>query len=126
MFVSLSLPRVEGADLRPWVPPEHSLVISSVHDAQEQADGGGNAAGQGSASLLTLEWEAASQMAQQKLQVRPVLVAVASHGREGRQQTPESALLSAPSAACCLHPGSQCLLRSRQSSCAEQLSLWRL
>ena len=72
MFVSLSLPRVEGADLRPWVPPEHSLVISSVHDAppQQSAEDGaskGNTAG--SASLLTLEWEAAAQMARQKLQV---------------------------------------------------------
>ena len=82
MFVSLSLPRVEGADLRPWVPPEHSLVISSVHDAPQQPqpgegeDGGGNA--MGSASLLTLEWEAASQMAQQKLQVPPGFLA----GRE--------------------------------------------
>ena len=80
MFVSLSLPRVEGADLRPWVPPEHSLVISSVHDApqreagEDAGGGGGNAAG--SASLLTLEWEAAAQMAQQKLQV-PLCFALA-------------------------------------------------
>ena len=31
MRLSLSLPRVEAVDLRPWVPPEHALVISSEH-----------------------------------------------------------------------------------------------
>lgn len=31
MRLALSLPRVEAVDLRPWVPPEHALVISSEH-----------------------------------------------------------------------------------------------
>lgn len=31
MHLALSLPRVEAVDLRPWVPPEHALVISSEH-----------------------------------------------------------------------------------------------
>ena len=31
MNLALSLPRVEAVDLRPWVPPEHALVISSEH-----------------------------------------------------------------------------------------------
>ena len=67
MHVALSLPRVEGADMRPWVPPEHSLVVSS---------GGGQKAApkqatddRGPASLLTLEWEAAGGLTQQRLKV---------------------------------------------------------
>lgn len=31
MRLALSLPRVEAVDLRPWVPPEHALVVSSEH-----------------------------------------------------------------------------------------------
>ena len=33
MFVSLCMPRVEACDLRPEVPQEQSLVISSGHKA---------------------------------------------------------------------------------------------
>lgn len=33
MWVSLNLPRVEARDLRPEVPPEQTLVISSGHKA---------------------------------------------------------------------------------------------
>ena len=33
MWVSLNLPRVEARDLRPEVPPEQSLAISSGHKA---------------------------------------------------------------------------------------------
>ena len=74
MHLALSLPRVEGADLRPWVPPEHSLVISSgggrarALPSRASADGSA-AAERGTASLLTLEWEAAAGMASQKLKV---------------------------------------------------------
>ena len=35
MHVMLSLPTVEGTDLRPWVPYEHSLVISSAHNPHQ-------------------------------------------------------------------------------------------
>jgi len=33
MFVSVCVPHVEARDLRPEVPPEQSLVISSAHKA---------------------------------------------------------------------------------------------
>lgn len=33
MFVGVNVPRVEAKDLRPEVPPEQSLVISSGHKA---------------------------------------------------------------------------------------------
>lgn len=77
MFLSVSLPRVEGADLRPWVPPEHSLVISSSSEQQSatlreegKEASSGSALDWDAASFLTLEWEAAAQMSMQKLRVR--------------------------------------------------------
>lgn len=75
MYLSVSLPRVEGADLRPWVPPEHSLVISSAQYAtrgeeEKQTAGDNTALDWEPASFLTLEWEAAAQMSKQKLRVR--------------------------------------------------------
>ncbi|KAK9834254.1 hypothetical protein WJX81_000411 [Elliptochloris bilobata] len=83
MALSLSLPRMEGIDLRPWVPPEHSLVVSSARSALRTGgtDGGGphpdlaggpdaGAADGVPASFLAIEWHGAAGMAKQKLQVR--------------------------------------------------------
>ncbi len=77
MALSLSLPRMEGTDLRPWVPPEHSLVISSARhplragEASEEGEGRADGGAEGApASFLALDWRAAAGMARQKLQVR--------------------------------------------------------
>lgn len=74
MALSLSLPRMEGTDLRPWVPPEHSLVISSARSPlRAGAAGGPPGAGVDDgipASFLAMEWHAAAGLAQQKLQAR--------------------------------------------------------
>jgi hypothetical protein len=62
MWVSLNLPRVEARDLRPEVPPEQTLVISSGHKA----------------SFLMLDWAASAGMAHQALAMtlqKPLLVA---------------------------------------------------
>jgi hypothetical protein len=81
MDLSLSLPRMEGVDLRPWVPPEHSRVISSarrVLAADERGaagqpadrDGDADVAADGvPASFLAMQWRASAGMAHQKLQV---------------------------------------------------------
>ena len=79
MHLSLSVPRVEGADLRPWVPPEHTLVISSARNPARSGKGGsaGSKTGQDSsnvldwdsASFLTLDMHTAAQMSVIKLQV---------------------------------------------------------
>ena len=72
MALSLSLPRMEGTDLRPWVPPEHSLVISSARSPlRDGAAGGAPGAGVDDgipASFLVMEWHAAAGLAKQKLQ----------------------------------------------------------
>ena len=60
--LGLSVPRVVGEDLRPWVPPEHALVISSGQLA------GGEAVG--AASFLTVDWAAGRGMAEQNVRVR--------------------------------------------------------
>ena len=78
MYLSLSVPRVEGADLRPWVPPEHSLVISSARnpaasqgrDASKPDEDSSNVLNWDSASFLTLDMETAAQMSFIKLKVR--------------------------------------------------------
>ncbi|KAL4447306.1 hypothetical protein ABPG77_007339, partial [Micractinium sp. CCAP 211/92] len=62
MFVGVNVPRVEAKDLRPEVPPEQSLVISSGHKA----------------SFLMLDWAASPGMAHQALAMtlqKPLLVA---------------------------------------------------
>ncbi|KAK9908805.1 hypothetical protein WJX75_003140 [Coccomyxa subellipsoidea] len=75
LYLSVSLPRVEGVDLRPWVPPEHSLVISSEqYSAESRAEGEGSGDGSAlaweAASFLTLEYKAAAQMSKQQIRVR--------------------------------------------------------
>ena len=35
MYLSLSVPQVQATDARPWVPEEHSLVISSAHASMD-------------------------------------------------------------------------------------------
>lgn len=62
LSMRLSMPWVEGEDTRPWVPKEHSLVISSADAA---ADGARTPA-----SLLTLQYAAEADMARQKIEVR--------------------------------------------------------
>ena len=83
MYLSVSLPRVEGVDLRPWVPPEHSLVISSEQYSaelrpQDVGAGDGSALDWEAASFLTLEYKAAAQMSKQQIRVHvqpsPVLL----------------------------------------------------
>ena len=74
LYLSVSLPRVEGVDLRPWVPPEHSLVISSEqYSAESRAEGEGSGDGSAlaweAASFLTLEYKAAAQMSKQQIRV---------------------------------------------------------
>ena len=76
MHLSLSVPRVEGADLRPWVPSEHSLVISSARshaasssDAAKPGQDSSNVLNWDSASFLTLDMHTAAQMSVIKLQV---------------------------------------------------------
>lgn len=78
MHLLLSVPRVEGADLRPWVPPEHSLVISSARnparsgrpEASRGSHDASNVLNWDSASFLTLDMETAAQMSVIKLKVR--------------------------------------------------------
>ena len=60
--LGLSVPRVVGEDLRPWVPPEHALVISSGQLAGKDAVG--------AASFLTVDWAASPGMAEQHVRVR--------------------------------------------------------
>ncbi|KAK9815130.1 hypothetical protein WJX73_008307 [Symbiochloris irregularis] len=62
LALRLSMPWVEGEDTRPWVPKEHSLVISSADAA---ADGARTPA-----SLLTLQYAAEADLARQKIEVR--------------------------------------------------------
>ena len=80
MHLALSLPRVEAIDLRPWVPPEHALVISSEHT---DSDGSHKVAEQAKnvawpppadspahlmkPSFLTLEFSANTRLAKQKV-----------------------------------------------------------
>lgn len=78
MHLLLSVPRVEGADLRPWVPPEHSLVISSARnparsggpEGSRESHDGSNVLDWDSASFLTLDMETAKEMSVIKLKVR--------------------------------------------------------
>ena len=77
MHLLLSVPRVEGADLRPWVPREHSLVISSARNPARsggpegpgESHDGSNVLDWDSASFLTLDMETAKQMSVIKLKV---------------------------------------------------------
>ena len=78
--LALSLPRVEAVDLRPWVPPEHALVISSEHT---NPDGSYRAAQQAKnvawpppsnspahlmkPSFLTVEFSAQQSLSRQKV-----------------------------------------------------------
>ncbi len=62
MHVETCIPKVEAQDLRPEVPPEQSLAISSGHKA----------------SLLMLQWDASPGMTSQKLGIvlqKPLFVA---------------------------------------------------
>ncbi|KAK9819963.1 hypothetical protein WJX72_004515 [[Myrmecia] bisecta] len=82
--LALSLPRVEAVDLRPWVPQEHSLVISSAPiAAAAQSQGTSSSAStkvdtDRKPSFLMLEYHAEPGMTQQKLKMRlqrPTVVA---------------------------------------------------
>jgi hypothetical protein len=80
MHLALSLPRVEAVDLRPWVPPEHALVISSEHTnpdgSYKHAQQAKNVAWPPPAnspahvmkpSFLTMEFSAQPRLARQKV-----------------------------------------------------------
>ena len=80
MHLALSLPRVEVVDLRPWVPPEHALVISSEHTnpdrSYKHAQQAKNVAWPPPAnspahlmkpSFLTMEFSAQPRLARQKV-----------------------------------------------------------
>lgn len=88
MHLALSLPRVEAIDLRPWVPPEHALVISSEHT---NSDGSQKASEPAKSvawppppdspahlmkpSFLTMEFSASPRLAKQKVcAIVPALV----------------------------------------------------
>ena len=80
MHLSLSVPRVEGADMRPRVPPEHYMVISYARshpagsaDAAKPGRDSSNVLDWDSASFLTLDMHTAAQMSVIKLQVGPSL-----------------------------------------------------
>lgn len=87
MHLSLSLPRVEAVDLRPWVPPEHALVISSEHtnpdSSYKNAQQAKNVAWPPPVnspahlmkpSFLTMEFSAQPRLAKQKVGGRKVIV----------------------------------------------------
>ena len=80
MHLALSLPRFEAVDLRPWVPPEHALVISSEHtnsvrsqkDAEQARDVAWPPPANSPAhlmkpSFLTMEFSAQPRLAKQKV-----------------------------------------------------------
>lgn len=80
MHLALSLPRVEAIDLRPWVPPEHALVISSEHINSDGSQRGTEAAKNVAwpppadspahlmkPSFLTMEFSASPRLAKQKV-----------------------------------------------------------
>ena len=82
MHLALSLPRVEAVDLRPWVPPEHALVISSEHTnpdrSYKHAQQAKNVAWPPPAnspahlmkpSFLTMEFSAQPRLARQKVRM---------------------------------------------------------
>ena len=77
MHLLLSVPRVEGADLRPWVPPEHSLVISSARnparsgaaEVSRDSQDGSNVLDWVIASFLNMDIETDAQMSVIKLKV---------------------------------------------------------
>ena len=60
--MGLSIPGIVGEDLRPWVPKEHSLVISSGQLASQEGS-------VGAASFLTMDWAASAGMADQRIKV---------------------------------------------------------
>ncbi|KAK9858457.1 hypothetical protein WJX84_002370 [Apatococcus fuscideae] len=84
MYLSLSVPQVQATDARPWVPEEHSLVISSAHTSMD-GHGAANEALQKphavprlKPSFLMLEFEQHPARALQKIRVtlqRPTVVA---------------------------------------------------
>lgn len=77
MYLSLSVPQVQATDARPWVPEEHSLVISSAHTSMD-GHGAANEALQKphavprlKPSFLMLEFEQHPARALQKIRVNP-------------------------------------------------------
>ncbi|KAK9864527.1 hypothetical protein WJX84_002714 [Apatococcus fuscideae] len=80
MYLSLSVPQVQAADQRPWVPEEHSLVISSAHTSMDLHDGPakGKASPTLKPSFMMLEFEQHPAKALQNIRItlqRPTVVA---------------------------------------------------
>ena len=71
MYLSLSVPQVQAADQRPWVPEEHSLVISSAHTSMDAPDGAGNSKPSQTLkpSFMMMEFEQHPVRALQKIRV---------------------------------------------------------
>ena len=73
MYLSLSVPQVQATDTRPWVPDEHSLVISSAHASMDGQGASETAvvksAGRLKPSFLMLEFEQHPARALQKIRV---------------------------------------------------------
>lgn len=113
MHLALSLPRVEAIDLRPWVPPEHALVISSEHINSDGSQRGSEAAKNVAwpppadspahlmkPSFLTMEFSASPRLAKQKVGGNEV---VSRQPKKTRQAPlPSIVLLPAPHILTCL------------------------
>ncbi len=72
LYLSLSVPQVQATDTRPWVPEEHSLVISSAHASMDGKSGATEAAAKShqlKPSFLMLEFEQHPERALQKIRV---------------------------------------------------------
>lgn len=71
MYLLLSVPQVQAADQRPWVPEEHSLVISSAHTSLDAPDGAGKSKPSQTLkpSFMMMEFEQHPARALQKIRV---------------------------------------------------------
>ena len=108
--MGLSIPGIVGEDLRPWVPKEHSLVISSGQLADQDSS-------VGAASFLTMDWAASAGMAEQEVKVRRAVSTPASELCRLPASQPAGSMLGASRfdapahAGCCLRAVSMAALK---------------